>query len=84
MRPPEIDTNRDRSSRERTMTMGAQIRTWDKREESIDDSVIVISEERSTLRIDEGQVTAVNKLELILQLRELQEPDDRNPMLYAV
>ena len=65
------------------MTMGAQIRTWDKREDA-ENSVIVISEERSTLRLDDAPDTTVSKLELILQLRELQEPDDRNPMLYAV
>lgn len=63
--------------------MGAQIRTWDKREDA-ENSVIVISEERSTLRLDDAPATTVSKLELILQLRELQEPGDRNPMFYAV
>ena len=57
--------------------MREQIRAWDEREEGVETPAFVIAEEM-VLKIDE-EPTFVDRIELILQLRELQEPD-----LYAV
>ncbi len=55
--------------------MSGQIRTWDKREETIDDSTMSVPEDVSVVRLDDPETVVVDRLELILQLRELQEDD---------
>lgn len=56
--------------------MSGQIRTWDKREESIDDATTALPELERVLRLDEAALGPIDRLELILQLREVQEPSD--------
>lgn len=53
--------------------MEGQIRTWAKRDENLEDPIIVLSDD--ILEVTES--STIDRLALILQLREMQEPDDR-------
>lgn len=56
--------------------MSGHIRTWDEREESIADATTAVPELERVVRLDEAQMLPIDRLELILQLREVQEPSD--------
>lgn len=59
--------------------MGEQIRTWDQR--AIDETGTLMLDQKLVLRLDE--TSTVDRLELILQLREVQE-SDRYALNYAI
>lgn len=50
--------------------MEAHIRTWGQREESY---AVVVSEERPVVRVDDAPTFMVERLELLWQLRQLQD-----------
>ncbi len=64
----ELDTNKRRRE-ERVMQ--AHIQTWGQREESY---AVVVEEEGPVLRLDDAPAFTLERLEVLWQLRQLQDP----------